>query len=82
MQGGQQGYGEIVRVGTGSEVTRGLHGAQAVSDGIGPSLEASVDVEAGIGVGLGEFATERADRAATPAAELVLYFDDRGAPSP
>jgi hypothetical protein len=82
LQGGQQGDGEIIGVGGGDEVTRGLHGAQAVSDGIGPAPETSVYVEAGIGVGLGEFAPERADGAAAPAAKLVLNFNDRCSPSP
>jgi hypothetical protein len=43
-------------------------------------LETCRDVEAGLGVGLGELAAEGADEATTPAAQLTLYVNDRVGP--
>ncbi|GAA4383377.1 hypothetical protein [Tsukamurella soli] len=50
---------------------------QTVADGIGPALEARSDVEAGLEVGLGELAAERADWTADATAQLALYFNNR-----
>ena len=78
LKGGQGGGGESVWVGALAEPAAAGHRVQAQADARFPSDERGGDVGPCDGVGLGELAAKRPERATAPAPELALVSDQIG----
>ena len=60
LERGEQGSGEVVRVDAGREFPVGMKGSECIADDGCPLIEPGRDERSGLGVTLGELATERA----------------------
>ena len=82
LERGEEGNGEVVRVGAVREVPGGVKTEQPVADGSRPLPESGRDQGAGLRVGLGHLPGERAERAAAPALAALHLGDHHVPPGP